>query len=155
MKSRLLPYEGSVLPLNYTAIIWCRGWELNPLETDFTPFQPPRPARLVHLPLRSALTVLMVQPDGIEPPTRNFSGSRSTAELRLHHQYCVCLAMVTGLEPATSSVTGWHSNQLSYTTVSQTTRKPRFRRGLLGDWFAVGSLFSPQRQAPNGLASVR
>lgn len=27
------------------------------------------------------------------------------------------VAVLTGLEPATSTVTGWHSNQLSYSTM--------------------------------------
>ena len=38
-------------------------------------------AVLDHFPV----IVIMVHPDGIEPPTRNFSNFRSTPELRVHH----------------------------------------------------------------------
>ena len=56
----------------------------------------------------------MVVPGGIEPPTptRDFQSSALPTELRNHH-----LAVWTGLEPATSAVTGRHSNQLNYQTI--------------------------------------
>lgn len=39
------------------------------------------------------------------------------------------LAGLTGLEPATSSVTGWHSNRLSYNPLLSL----KFTRWLVGD----------------------
>ena len=36
-----------------------------------------------------------------------------------------CTARLTGLEPATSTVTGWHSYQLSYSPIKP-LREPRF-----------------------------
>jgi hypothetical protein len=42
------------------------------------------------------------------------------------------MARVTGLEPATSGVTGRHSNRLSYTRALKTLRSPRM-------WTAVTS----------------
>ena len=41
------------------------------------------------------------------------------------------MARVTGLEPATSGVTGRHSNQLSYTRVSRPKRLCASARGVV------------------------
>src|SRR5690606_9122251 len=65
------------------------------------------------------------------------------------------MARVTGLEPATSGVTGRHSNQLSYTRVSRprssaSRRGASFRRGrreLSSEDDAPGGSFS---SAPSG-----
>ena len=43
---------------------------------------------------------------------KDFQSSALPTELRNHH-----LAVWTGLEPATSAVTGRHSNQLNYQTI--------------------------------------
>lgn len=59
----------------------------------------------------------MVARGGIEPPTFRFSGGRSYRLSYLAGRQHVCLtvlATLTGLEPATSAVTGRRANQLRH-----------------------------------------
>ena len=61
----------------------------------------------------------MVARAGIEPATFRFSGGRSYQLSylagRQTHRYCLAvLATLTGLEPATSAVTGRRANQLRH-----------------------------------------
>lgn len=53
----------------------------------------------------------LVAPGGVEPTASGVSSRRSSTELR-----CQNMAGLTGLEPATSCVTGRCSNQLNYRT---------------------------------------
>ena len=56
---------------------------------------------------------------GVEPPTFRFSGGRSyqlsyltvTDRRDANHHGGLCLAVLTGLEPATSTLTGWRALQ--------------------------------------------
>ena len=62
------------------------------------------------------LGFLVVARGGIEPPTFRFSGGRSY-RLSYLAEGSVCLAVLatlTGLEPATSAVTGRRANQLRH-----------------------------------------
>ena len=63
---------------------------------------------------------------------------------QIHHFYCwfVKVARVTGLEPATSGVTGRHSNQLSYTRVSKSLSNRRMNYGFVS---AKSSRFKQSR----------
>ena len=60
----------------------------------------------------------MVARDGIEPSTFRFSGGRSYRLSYLagrHRRECLAaMATLTGLEPATSAVTGRRANQLRH-----------------------------------------
>ena len=53
---------------------------------------------------------------GIEPPTFRFSGGRSyrLSYLAGRHVCLAAMATLTGLEPATSAVTGRRANQLRH-----------------------------------------
>ena len=62
---------------------------------------------------------------GLEPTTDRLTADCSTTELLSHNIYInssvyptgIKMAVRTGLEPATSCVTGRHSNQLNYRTI--------------------------------------
>ena len=54
---------------------------------------------------------LLVARGGVEPPTFRFSVGRS---YQLSYLALTCRATPTGLEPATSAVTGRRANQLRY-----------------------------------------
>ena len=62
---------------------------------------------------------------GVEPPTFRFSGGRSYQLSYLtvtDRRYAtitggLSLAVLTGLEPATSTLTGWRANRLLYRTI--------------------------------------
>ena len=56
--------------------------------------------------LRDGVTSPLAGPSPVSPAPQNEKGSRLGPFF--------ILAGLTGLEPATSSVTGWHSNRLSY-----------------------------------------
>ena len=62
--------------------------------------------------------ILLVARGGIEPPTFRFSGGRSYRLSYLagrHRRACLAVtATLTGLEPATSAVTGRRANQLRH-----------------------------------------
>lgn len=84
---------------------WCRQEDLNPQPTDY---------KSVALPIELHRQIVVAR-DGIEPPTHGFSVRCSTnwaTEPSIHLK----MAVRTGLEPATSCVTGRHSNQLNYRT---------------------------------------
>src|SRR5699024_4334735 len=74
-------------------------------------YSPPRLAPSLPHHITKSLFCKVAQ-DGIEPPTQGFSVLCST-DCAIEPYI---LAIRTGLEPATSSVTGWHSNQLHYLT---------------------------------------
>jgi hypothetical protein len=75
---------------------------------------PPAP----HSPSDTRLTCVnnVVARGGIEPPTFRFSGGRSyrLSYLAGRHGCLAVLATLTGLEPATSAVTGRRANQLRH-----------------------------------------
>ena len=60
--------------------------------------------------------LILVARGGIEPPTFRFSGGRSyrLSYLAGRQQCLAVLATLTGLEPATSAVTGRRANQLRH-----------------------------------------
>ena len=60
----------------------------------------------------------MVVRGGVEPPTFRFSGGRS---YRLSY---LTEAVLTGLEPATSTLTGWRALQLLYRTLHTPVKGP-------------------------------
>src|SRR5690625_1031277 len=59
--------------------------------------------------------------------------------------YRAIMAIRTGLEPATSSVTGWHSNQLNYRTNIRPLSVARF---------AIYSVSQPERNPTTGLHQI-
>ena len=68
------------------------------------------------------------------------------------------MARVTGLEPATSGVTGRHSNRLSYTRVPQVSKDGAFRRRRTpgqADWRTESALLGRQLLPQNQLVALK
>ena len=55
---------------------------------------------------------------GIEPRTARLKADYSTVELVIQLKQ-IFFSGLTGFEPATSIVTGWYSNQLSYNPIDR------------------------------------
>ena len=98
------PWQGRVLPLNYICIKMA-------VQTGLEPATPSVTGRYANQLRHWTRIIKMEQMRGIEPPYQPWQGR----VLPLNY-ICIKMAVQTGLEPATPSVTGRYANQLRHWT---------------------------------------
>src|SRR5215469_329746 len=86
----------------------------------------------------------------VEPPTFRFSGGRSYRlsylTLAIKHQG-LNAAVLTGFEPATSTLTGWRALQLLYRTLVREAFVPRLQEHTIDAAMLAASAGPPGRLA--------
>ena len=117
--SRPSPWQGDALPLSHFRIFIGRGRWIRTTESSANGFTV-RPLWPLGKPSiiwswRREWNPLPADYKSAAVPLSHASKLNSSSVL-------IKLAIRNGLEPSTSSVTGWHSNQLNYRTASLITR---------------------------------